>query len=211
MINTDRPEALTYCHLAKGLLGLRGNWDILPLKLSCRNWNKWVLKLGLSSWRRTIERRGKFQMITTSSWITSRHRRRSFPMKLALDARPLSTLRQGIWVCECAVSFQLTYSYDQRCNFISILRLRKQQPNSPHRCQDICVQIDPLCHCKHDTHRIGDVNFNGLDGYCCLLWRLGRKETPEHGKTLWWLRSIDLRQGIFSRINVMEGGLDKGP
>jgi len=66
------------------------------------------------------------------------------------------------------------------------------------------------------TLRIGGVNVNGLDAftYCRLLWKLGRKETPKLGKALWWLRSIawiDLRQGVFPRINVMEGGLDKGP
>ena len=74
-------------------------------------------------------------------------------MKLAPEAIPLQYSKARHLSCECAVSFQLTYSYDQRCNFIqvSILLLRGQQPNSLHRCPDICVQIDPLCHCKHDT------------------------------------------------------------
>ena len=163
---------LSFGEGACGSARLATNWDTLPLKPSCRNWNKWFLKICLGSWRRTIGRRGKFQMTMISSWI--RHCRRSFPMKLAPEARPLQYSKARHLSMRMRCEFPIDVLLWR--NFISILQLQKQQPNSPHRCPDICIQINLLCHCKHDTHRIGRVNVDGLDGLpYCFLWRLGKK------------------------------------
>ena len=79
---------------------------------------------------------------------------------------PSSTLQKGIRVCEYASNFERLTLMTNLVISLAFSRW-KRQPNSPHRYWDICVETDSLCHCKHDTHRVGGVDIDGLNG---LAW-----------------------------------------